>query len=333
MKYLSLIILSVFFVACKQNRLDVDVSSIDVTLDVQRFDELFFKTDTNELYSVISDAYAENRDFIDLYTQRIIRIGGVESENFKPYLQQFVGDTVMVTVADSVVSTFGDFSVVYDDLIQGFKHYSYYFPTKPVPQIYTCISGFNQSLVFGENFIAIGLEKYLGNDCPFYHYLGIPKYKIANMRPDKIVTDLFYGWALTEYLYNDSIDNLLSNMIYQGKLLYFSEAMNPDFPDSLIIGYRSDQLDWCKQNEAMMWSFLVDKRLLYNSERLTLQKYIGDAPFTNSFSAESPGRTGSWLGWQIVRSYMENNSEITLEELMNRNDAQQLLNQSNYFPN
>jgi len=162
--------------------------------------------------------------------------------------------------------------------------------------------------------------------------LGIPKYKTQNMVPQKIVPDVFYAWAITEFPFNENTNNLLSNMVYQGKLLYFTEAMNPNLPDSIIIGYTSQQLNWCKQNEANMWAYLAEKRLLYNSERLELRKYIGDGPFTNTFSHESPGRTGVWLGWQIVRSYMNKNHSTSLNDLMEMNNAQEILNNSAYFP-
>jgi hypothetical protein len=44
-----------------------------------------------------------------------------------------------------------------------------------------------------------------------------------------------------------------------------------------------------------MWTFLVENRLLYDVERLTLQKYTEDAPFTNTFSNASPGKNRSMV--------------------------------------
>ena len=121
-------------------------------------------------------------------------------------------------------------------------------------------------------------------------------------------------------------------MIYQGKAIYFTKAMCPDLPDSIIMGYSSKQLKWCIKNESKMWGYLIEKKMLYNYERLTLQKYVGEAPFTNTFSNESPGRTGSWLGWRIVCSFMNKNPKVTLNELVRNNNAQTILTHSGYFP-
>ena len=114
--------------------------------------------------------------------------------------------------------------------------------------------------------------------------------------------------------------------------LYFTKAMCPELPDSILMGYSSKQLRWCKENEQKMWAYLVEKKVLYDFERLTLQKYVEDAPFTNTFAKESPGRTGSWIGLRIVQSFMNKNPKVTLKELMGMNNAQLILNHSGYFP-
>jgi uncharacterized protein YjaZ len=81
-----------------------------------------------------------------------------------------------------------------------------------------------------------------------------------------------------------------------------------------------------------MWGFLIEKKLLFSNQRMDIVRYINDGPTTSSFPLESPARTGVWLGWQIVRKYMDKNPEITLPELMKNNDYQAILNASGYFP-
>ena len=71
----------------------------------------------------------------------------------------------------------------------------------------------------------------------FYNYL------VVNMHPGKIVPDCMNFWAETEFLFNDSVDNLISHMIYKGMLMYFTEAMLPDYPDSLKWGFRITNLN------------------------------------------------------------------------------------------
>ena len=81
-----------------------------------------------------------------------------------------------------------------------------------------------------------------------------------------------------------------------------------------------------------MWTYLVEKDLLFSTKRMDIVRYINDGPQTNGFPPESPGRTGAWLGRQIIRKYMKRNPEITLEKLMKNQDYQGILNASAYLP-
>ena len=121
-------------------------------------------------------------------------------------------------------------------------------------------------------------------------------------------------------------------MIHQGKLMYFVDAMLPEMHDSLKIGYTKLQLDWCKKNEAQMWSQLIEYKMLYSNKRMDIIRYINASPTTSGFPLESPGRTGVWIGWQVVRQYMKKFPEKTLADLMQNSNYQQILNDSKYFP-
>ncbi len=121
-------------------------------------------------------------------------------------------------------------------------------------------------------------------------------------------------------------------MIHKGKLMYFVDALLPNAHDSVKIGYTAKQLDWCERNEAQMWSQLIEHKMLYSNNRMDIVRYTNDGPRTSGFPLESPGKTGVWIGWQIVREYMDKYPETTLPELMKNSDYQQILNDSKYFP-
>lgn len=140
------------------------------------------------------------------------------------------------------------------------------------------------------------------------------------------------SWAIGEFHFNDSIDNLLNNMMYEGMLMYFTKRMLPDQPDSLIFGFSPDQMRWCQRNEKEMWSYMVEHKLLFNTDAFTIRKFVDDAPFTHNFPKESPGRAAVWIGYRIVNRYMNRNENVTLSELMEERDYQKILNQSKYNP-
>jgi hypothetical protein len=152
------------------------------------------------------------------------------------------------------------------------------------------------------------------------------------MHPKKIVYDALYGWASQQFEYKGNTENLVSAMIHQGKLLYFLDAMIPDGPDSLKIGYTGEQLKWCEVHQSEMWSFLIEKKMLFSGDRMQLVRFINPAPFTTPFGQKSPGRTGTWIGWQIIKSYLKKNPKVSLQALMEENDYHKILKDSGYSP-
>lgn len=327
------LILSFVIFSCKRNPLKVNVSDIKTNVEVIRFDDQLLPIQSKNVLHKVSEISNSHPDFFNLFTYRIIRIGGLGDKDFTERLLQFVNDTMIVNVKSLVEEEFSRFDKTEEQLNQSFKYFQYHFPEKQLPTIYAYVSGFNQSVVTAENIIGISLDKYLGRDCPYYQQLSTtPQYKIQNMHKDKIVSDVAYAWGITEFDETNKATNLMGNIIHQGKLMYFVDALTPKTPDSLKIGYTAKQLDFCQNNEAHMWNYLVEEKLLFSSKRMDIVRYINDGPTTSGFPLESPGRTGVWIGWQIVRQFMEKHPEITLAELMQNSDYQKILNDSEYFP-
>ena len=98
-----------------------------------------------------------------------------------------------------------------------------------------------------------------------------------------------------------------------------------------MFGYTPDQMRWCQNNIAQMWTYLVEKKMLYKTDYLTINKLIAPAPFTSFFTRESPGRAAVWLGYQIIDSYMRHN-KVTLETLLLDNDYQKILAKAKFRP-
>lgn len=326
-----LLLLSLF--SCKRNPLKVDISEIKTEIEVVRFDKELFEINSADTLKSLTELSNKYPEFFDLFTYKVIQIGGIGDSLFPDGMKLFLTDTMILDVKKLVDTEFADFNKTEKQLIKAFKYFQYHFPDKDLPTVYAYISGFNQSVVTAEKIIGISLDKYLGRDCEYYQKLSsTPQYKVLNMHKAKIASDVAYAWGITEFEQTNKATTLLDNMIYQGKLMYFVDAMLPEMHDSLKIGYTKQQLDWCKKNEAQMWSQLIEHKMLYSNKRMDIIRYINASPTTSGFPLESPGRTGVWIGWQIVRQYMKKFPETTIPELMQNSDYQQILNDSKYFP-
>ena len=97
-------------------------------------------------------------------------------------------------------------------------------------------------------------------------------------------------------------------------------------------GYTPEQLAWAKRYEADVWTWFLQENLLYHTDYLRIQKYFTEAPFTPELGEnnESAPKLGIYIGWKIVRKYMDKHPEITLKELLADTDAQSILEKSKY---
>ncbi len=332
-KFLLLLSLLVVIASCKRNPLKVDISGIEAEVDIVRFENDLFSIPMEDTLAELTALHNRYPEFFDLFTWKVINAGGIIEDQFPHVMGQFLTDTLVLNAKEAAEKEFEDFQNMEKELIKAFKYYQFHFPYKELPVIYTMVSGYNQSVVTAENIIGVSLDKYLGRDYEYYQKLSnIPLYKIKNMHPEKIPSDVAYAWAMTEFDESRNTTTLLDHIIHQGKLMYLVDAMLPEMHDSLKIGYTKEQLEWCKENEPQMWNHLIENRLLFSNKRMDILRYINDGPYTTGFPIESPARTGIWIGWQIVRKYMRKFNEVPLYDLMNNRNYQQILNDSAYFP-
>jgi hypothetical protein len=313
-----------FVVSCSDRR--PDVSAIDINIEIQRLDRDIFRCSADSLYR----RYGV---FFDYYTEGIINIGNRADSDFSKNLLLFREDSIVQISSRDVNVTYPNLNVLTDRLTMAFKYYRYYFPDKPIPKIYTYLSGFNQSFILTDSVLAIGLDKYLGVDYELYGKLRIYKYLVRNMYPEKIVSDYISTWLSNEWVLNVRKNNdLISKMLYEGKIHYVTKRILPDEADTLIFGFTAEQLRWCKDNEQTMWITLIENKFLFDTNPFTIRKMTEIAPYTADFTTESPGRACNWIGYNIITRYMKNNSSTTLRELMDNDNYHTIFEQAKYKP-
>ncbi len=317
---------------CNRNRLDVDISGMELELDIARFDRELFTMDLDTVNQAVSYFYNQYGDFYDVFNVHVINIGPASQKHYGSYLSMFVNDPQNREVYRETQQVFPTMEPYEEELEKAFKRYLHHFPDSAAPSVVAFVSRFNHKLFTVSRTIGVGLDQYLGRDSRYYDRLRTPEYMQYNQYPGKIPTDVAHVWGTALFPYNDSLDNVLSRMVYQGILLYFTEALLPDAPDHVKIGFRPEQLAWCEENEQRMWEYLVENDLLFSSDPLDIKKLTEDAPYTYYFSRESPGKAAVWIGWQIVRKYARRNPGLPVREIFTETDYQEILRESRYSP-
>ena len=122
-------------------------------------------------------------------------------------------------------------------------------------------------------------------------------------------------------------------MIFEGKKMYLLDLYLPTISDQEKIGYSSDKFNWANANEQQIWMYFIDRKILFSTDFNLNARFLENGPFSKFYMEQdnlSPGKIGVWLGWQIVRSFMEKN-DVSLQELLKMNEDE-IFKKSNYKP-
>jgi hypothetical protein len=320
--------------SCKKNHYKVNTSSIEVNIKIKRLEQDLFTLNPDEVISKVPFLKNKYDGFLQLFSY-VINTGNINETSFGDLLLRFCSDKQNNEVYALTMKKYTDVRAIESGLSNAFRHYRYYFPDKPVPSVFTCITGFNNSIITGDSLLGISLDRYLGADCEYYPRLNIYKYNAARMTSEYIVSDCMYGWGTSEWDFstlNYPTDNLLAEIIHNGKLKYFEKCMLPETSDEIIFGFTPDQMKFCRNNESQMWLYLVEHNLLFSTDQFTIRKLTGEAPFTGYFTRESPGRAAVWLGFRIVESYMMKNPGTKIENMIKDTNVQGILEKARYSP-
>lgn len=335
-RYFSILLLVFIFSGCNtcnKSKKKPNVDNIQVQLDIQRFEQDFFALPSENPAAAIEQLAAKYADFAPFYFSEIMGFGDIENDanaaaiNFSvyrnnPYVQE---------VADTCLKVFKDFSVYEKQLTDAFRYFKYYFPYYSVPQIVTFIGNFGWSAVsYDTTILGIGVDMYLGENYKFYPSV-YPKYLYEKFKPEYMAANAMDVVAGMYFDFEPKDNTILAHCIAAGTKLYFLDLVLPDTDDYLKIGYNKKDVEWCFNNESQIWGFFIKNEVLYKTENKELKKYIGAAPNTTGMPVESPGNIGAWVGWQIVRKYIERNPNTTFEQLLLL-EPQQILNESKYKP-
>lgn len=318
-KLIFLLISGCFFIQCKKND-SVEIVDVkkSVDLNIERFDKEFLNVDEQKLVALKK-----------------------KYPMFLPEREEFTSEfwiakskePAFIELNNDVQKKFKDVTKLENDIEILVSRIQHYFPEEKTPRVFTVINEItiDKKAFYTNNEIIIALDSYLGKD---YKYYGeFSEYQKANLEPNQILPDLVTNFAYRKILPSQD-KTLISEMIYFGKLHYLKDLLIPDVPNYQKIGYSDIKYRWCEENEAQIWAYFIEEKLLFESNIKNNQRFIEDGPFTNfgrpEIDRESPGRVGQWLGWQIVKSYMENN-DVTLDQML-KTEPIVIFNSSKYKP-
>lgn len=333
---LSLIMLAGLYTSCQHKSKLPDVSHIPVAIKIERFDQELSQLDSTAVLVQNKLWHEKYASFYPDFMLHMLEVGDPRDTAYIDYMMaKIVQQTDFKNLSKAVTQQFPTLEKQEKELSQAFQYVQYYFPDYKLPRFISFFAGFSVQAPIGDDYVGIGLDMFLGSESEFYPALvrDIPLYLSRRFTPENIAPRIVES-VLRQDLYpaQDVDMNTLQHMVYQGKILLALDSILPQVNDTLKIGYTKQQLDWAKSYQGDIWSWFLQEDLLYSKDYQRVQKFFTEAPFTAELGEnnESAPKLGTYLGWILVRRYMERNPAVTLKELLANTNAQEILEQSKF---
>lgn len=334
-RLIYILLIPLCLIGCRRGRqyFPTESKMEPVAVEFIRFDRALMNVSAASALDDIRLLYHEYSDFMPVFVEDILGIDPSDTAYLVEALPKFLSDTIygFAQTNQREKELFADITDIEKEVDKAFTRIHYLYPEMTIPQLYLFISGFNSSIMFFGDDIAVGADMYLGSDYEFYNRV-VYDYQKLTMRKECIAADVVSAYLFHNLPYTAKQSRLLDNMLYRGKIMYLLSLLLPDEKPWDVMGYTKEQWDWCLHYERAIWNTMMDKRDLFKTESVVLTSYLNDGPFTAEISQDAPSRLGTWVGWRIAESYINHNDTVTLQQLMAEPDAEHILEYSFYRP-
>lgn len=321
-KYFLFILVAVLLVSCNDKKKD---SLTETTLKIHRFENLIFGTPIAELQQTLID---------NQYDYRFLFNTDIADPAYFEEIKYFASDTIMQQVYSVVVATYPNLSWLEQELTIAMARANELMPNNQPKNFYTLMTGtfaYYDRVMCTDSFMAINIDQYAVKNMKYFNgYFGMPMYIVNLLDSMYLPIDCMSSYAISKIPQTYAEQSMLDLMILNGKILYFLDEVFPNVADSIKIRYTSEQMEWAEENENNVWGYFIQKNLLYEKDYTKIRPFVNEAPNTTVFENSAPRMT-DFIGWKIVRRYMDNKN-ISIEELFKNTNSQQILTDSGYKP-
>ena len=280
---------------------ELQINLIPISIEIDRFDKKFHESDSKEI-PVIKKRYPY------LFPEKFDDSIWINRQK----------DTLQLLLLSEVEKAFPSMDPLESEIKHLFQHIKFHFPKVKIPHVIGLVNNvdYQNKTIYADSLLIISLDTYLGGSNALYD--GIPRY-IRQEMDYKFLTSHIAEKFADRKVSAPKNKSFLSYMIFYGKKLYLKDIILPHKSDEIKIGYNEDQINWVVENEKYIWEYIIERKLLYNNDVSLMKRFIDPSPFSKFYleiDNESPGRIGQWLGWQIVRSFVDKNPKVKLSEII-----------------
>lgn len=327
-----LIALCITLWGCGDDQRDWDVDTSDI-----QYDPSIYRLDFKLSGSTASTIQANNQNFSEdlgtfytYYLDEMLHAGHPDDPAIGERLMKFVKDSAIDASFQSIRKKFKSVDQYVSIFKNGMKRLKFHFEDIQLPEtIIFYHSLFSNGVLSTDTQLAVGIEMYLGPDDPIVKKLpgqNFPKYFKEKMVPRFLPVDMARSWIENQLYAGEQENKMADIMIEKGKIIYLLHAIYPDMEEAKLLRYETEDFEWCEKNEYQIWQYLVDQKYIYSDDPNVHRNFFSEGPFTPGLPEGAPSKVGEYMGFTIVKQYMNKNQDVGLKKLIDTKNIQKILN-------
>lgn len=194
---------------------NADYSSYAIS--VERYDLLQQKYISTGDFSAMRQMNVDYPVQTNILIEELLAIGKVDEPDINGRLLAFYQDSTLQQIVAEVGRQYSSLDDISKQLSAAFMRLKANIPEIRIPMVYSMIGALNQSVVIGDGFIGICLDKYLGSDYGLYagYY---PERQRQSMQRAMIVPDCIAFYLLSVYPHYESDSLGCTRDMHKGKI-------------------------------------------------------------------------------------------------------------------
>lgn len=316
-KYFTLVLISgLILSACTPSPLTVKLNNEEVSLDFIKADEQLFGHSLEEVKETLPALTTELGDLFLYELSNDIR-ENVNDSSYKKVYEYYNTDYIAALEKEKV--KLYDLLPPHEKRInKAFQYLAFHFGDSILPKQVFYINKLFSQINCSDDNISVGLENYISPESEVVKQLPSEEYyqwQRDRMDLDYLERDVLLAWIQVN-LFTEIDGKFAEHIIQAGKILYILNATFPNESEAYILRYSNASYDWAKKNEALVWNYLVAEQMLFTTDIKTRINFLNEGPTTVGLNPDAPDRVGQYLGYKIVKGFMNKNKTLSLRELL-----------------
>lgn len=167
-------------------------------VSVQRYDRIESLYLTTGDYAALQQMKTYFPEQTRMLIEDVLRLGQVNDADINTKFLYFFQDSTLQRMLADVQLQYSNMDDVNEELEASFERLHKELPHLELPEVYAQIGSFDQSIIIGTGTLGISLDKYLGEDYPFYQQNYSQEQRHLMVR-SMIVPDCMAFYILSKY--------------------------------------------------------------------------------------------------------------------------------------